>query len=309
MLIFCRKHKPLIVFILKVILLSFALYFLLNNIKYNDFNEILTKTRYSFLIIFMVFAILIFIISTLKTKYLLDSQNIIISYRSIFINNWIGQFFNNFTPAGVGGDAYKFVDFKNEAQNYSVLLSLIIYDKIVGVAVLFINAIIFSSSLPLIKYDSFNYIYIVAVLLTVLILIICFKKYFIEMGAFSKIPWQLFSNFKSILILTLYYEIIFCFVLFSYKVLLLSINVEIDLFIVLKVVPIVFIGEYVPLSINSIGIREGLNVYLFGLFNYAKNDILFITIIGRILNLIISLFGGLLFLIKKYNGRNTRVTL
>ena len=58
-------------------------------------------------------------------------------------------------------------------------------------------------------------------------------------------------------------------------------------------VPLVSVVEVVPISLNSLGVREGLGVYLFSLFGIPLGVGLAVFLVTRVITLLCSLTGGI----------------
>ena len=56
------------------------------------------------------------------------------------------------------------------------------------------------------------------------------------------------------------------------------------------------LSELIPITINSIGVKELSGVYLFDYLNSSKEEIISVFIVARSLQLILSLSGGMLYL-------------
>lgn len=305
-------NKNILLF-LRYILVIMLVYFLLSNLDFKELKISFDNINFYYASLFFLLIIIITLVSTLKTRYLFEKIDLIISFRELFFNSIIGQFFNNFVPASTGSDIYKYVEFNSKIDQKNNLIAILFYDKLFGILVLIVNVCVFSSYLLYHKFTTLTPFLdlFVVVLIFVFFLIYIFKNKIkqILFNLFNKMSKNVILDYRIALKTFIYYEVIFFLVIISYLVLFKAIDFFISPIVIVQIVPLVFIGEYLPFSINSIGIREGLNIYTLGFFNIKKETVIVAILLGRILNLILSLFGGLLFLLKKYNGRNTRLTL
>ena len=67
------------------------------------------------------------------------------------------------------------------------------------------------------------------------------------------------------------------------------------------------LSKIMPFTINALGIKEGLTIYLFGLAGVNKELSLSVSLVGRFLTILLSLPGGILFLINSMSFRKKEI--
>jgi uncharacterized membrane protein YbhN (UPF0104 family) len=79
----------------------------------------------------------------------------------------------------------------------------------------------------------------------------------------------------------------------------LAFNYEVSMALLFFVMPLLNFSEFLPFSINSLGIKEGVGIYLFSLFEVNKEIVLLVLLTSRALLAICSITGGLRYLVNK----------
>lgn len=73
-------------------------------------------------------------------------------------------------------------------------------------------------------------------------------------------------------------------------------------------IPIIFATNQIPISVDSLGVREGLYVYLFGLVGMPAGTALSVALLTRVGGYLISLPGGVLYARHGFGPRGDRST-
>lgn len=308
------NHKK-ISLIIKIFVAVGLLWYLFASINFDEFLETIKNIKIWPLVIIVLAYPLSIYISTLRWNAILKFYKISYSKSKLFYLYLIGGFFNNFLPTSVGGDSYKYLHLtkKYPSQNKEILSSIIL-ERGVGIFCLFtINIIL----IPYFANTILNQqiflgieLLIVAVFLSLIILFChknkafkCLEKINIKIKLFQK-----FKNFlktlininnKKVLIISFYYSIIFIVLsAFSAFLLFYALGVEINILYIILACSIINIFSILPISLNSIGITEGLFVLLFGFYGIEKEISLAAALIARILMIIASSSGGFVYLFK-----------
>ncbi len=87
-----------------------------------------------------------------------------------------------------------------------------------------------------------------------------------------------------------------------------AIDLDIDLGFMFLVVPITFLLSMLP-SINGIGVRDGGYVVLLAGVGVTKAAALSLSFLTVIIPMLISIYGGILFMIQKRGARHTEVKI
>jgi uncharacterized protein (TIRG00374 family) len=107
-----------------------------------------------------------------------------------------------------------------------------------------------------------------------------------------------FNNLKAILIALLYSHIFILISCASMWLLFDSMGEQVSLHIIFVAIPVIAIFGVIPFSLNSIGISEGVGVYVFSFFGVQPEVALAVLIVGRVLLIAASSTGGIRYLLK-----------
>ena len=302
----------------RIIRLSIAitlLWYLFTLVNFNNFLEIIKNVKLWPLIIIVLMYPLNVYISTLKWNGFLKYYKIIYSKSELFYLYLISGFFNNFLPTSIGGDSYKYLRLtkKYPTLNKEILSSMIL-ERGVGFFALFAMNIIL---IPCFTGAILNQpiflgieLLIAAIFLLMIILLCrknkttkCLEKINIKIKLFQK-----FKNFiktltsindKKILINSFCYSIIFIILgAFSAFLLFYALGVQVNILYIILACSITNIFGVLPISLNSIGVTEGLFVLLFGFYGIETEISLAAAIIARALMIAASSSGGFVYLFK-----------
>jgi hypothetical protein len=244
--------------------------------------------------------------SVLRWGIFLGNYGLQIKKTKLFFLYYIGTFFNNFFPTTLGGDVYKFANLnKKFVGAKKEIAASIILDRGSGLIALFlVNIFLAPFFYNLIVADPrFLFLEITIFLgLLAILFLIRNKRWLLRIEKWSKreivTPLVTFQN-KKLLLYGLVYSVfsilLSSIILWGY---FLAFDTPINFFYVLLVSTVTLIMGILPISFNSIGITEGLNVFLFGLVGVPLEISLAVTLAGRVSSLAINSLGGLLYFIN-----------
>jgi hypothetical protein len=298
--------------IIKILVAAGIIWYLFSRVNWNLFFNSFKNVNIYLIIISMLALYLGVYFSILRWNVFLKNYNFKISKLKLYSLYSIGTFFNNFLPTTIGGDVYKFVSLnKHFKEKRKEIISSLILDRGSGFLILFlINIALAPLFYRLITFDRrflFLEISIFSGFIIILFFIINFQFLFrIEKLIKKEIP--LFKKFnqlvvslssinnKKTLIHGAFYSILFFLVSSGIAwIQFYAFGVEINFFYILLVSSVTLILGVLPISFNSIGITEGLNVFLFGCIGVPVEICLAVTIVGRVSLMVISSLGGIFY--------------
>ena len=302
----------------RIIRLSIAitlLWYLFTLVNFNNFLEIIKNVKlWSLIIIVLMYPLNVYI-STLKWNGFLKYYKIIYSKSELFYLYLISGFFNNFLPTSIGGDSYKYLRLtkKYPTLNKEILSSMIL-ERGVGFFALFAMNIILIPCFTdtILNQPIFLGIeLLIAAIFLLMIILLCHKNKTIKCLEKINIKIKLFQKFKNfiktltsindkkILINSFCYSIIFIILgAFSAFLLFYALGVQVNILYIILACSITNIFGVLPISLNSIGVTEGLFVLLFGFYGIETEISLAAAIIARALMIAASSSGGFVYLFK-----------
>jgi uncharacterized protein (TIRG00374 family) len=286
-------------------------YLILREVEIRKFARVLDRIQLSYLLVPCLVYVVSLHIASVKLVWLLDGYKIPIRLRTAFDLNWIGGFFNNFLPSTVGGDLYRVLNLNRRyPRQPAQVVSAIVLDRGLGLlatvvvaalsSVLFIRDLILTPWVLALFYSSTAF-------LTLAGFFVLFAKHDWRLSHISR-HTMVNRAINGINILVSYPEkkvltrsLLISFIIVGLTIasnyfLFLAFNVDVSFWVLLFVIPIVNVAGMIPISINALGVTEGVGIVLFGHFGFEPELILSIFLTARILLILCSATGGVRFL-------------
>ena len=282
--------------------------------------EVLGKIWFEGGIIYLSIATCLFILSLFilskRWQVLVSGYGFQIPTRSLFKYYLIGLFFNNFLPTAIGGDVLRIYNLIQETGNRTISFASVLTERILGI----ISTLILTITSIIILRDNLEndlllYIAIAMLAFVISLFYIAFSKKLL--GPIQSLCDHLFvfrlgERIQKFLNAIRFYadsKLIF------FKILLLSlisqgliitktyflaraVQIEVDLIYMFLVVPISFLITMLP-SINGIGFRDGAYVVLLAKIGVSKAAALSLSFLTLLIPMLISISGGILFMLQK----------
>jgi uncharacterized protein (TIRG00374 family) len=261
-----------------------------------------------------------------RWQILLEVQGIKIPLRSLIASVFVGQFFNSFLPTTIGGDTVRAYDIATQSKESTKSVMSVFVDRLIGVFALALLAIIALLLGYFIGEDVGFY-----VLPVFLVFFICsFGIIIIYNNALIEIPVRLLrllrlSNIADklnevyqsvhllkgkprILIIALIVSIVLQInVILFYYFIGVALDLGVSFLYFSLIVPVALIVLLVPFSINGIGIREGIFVFLMTELGVLPKDAIALSWISFGLALTQGIIGGIIFALRGSNFRSSQI--
>jgi uncharacterized protein (TIRG00374 family) len=253
--------------------------------------------------------------SILRWSRVLVFYNISIKKVELYKLYLLGSFFSNFLPTSIGGDVYKYlVLVKKHGAKKKELLSSMVVERGIGFLTLFLcnigliwryKQIIITNSSLLIIEILITLVFIIMVLVIILrhSLVNLINKLNLKSKIYFKIKdFLLVLNSVNISKFIFFACIYSCLFLLNIGVstwlLFHAFHINISFFYSLFLITIINIIGILPISLNSIGVTEGLMVFLLGLIGISPSVAVAASLLGRISLLLASSSGGIVYLFQ-----------
>lgn len=252
-------------------------------------------------------------VTSTRWKGLLAVQGVNIPHGVLFRSCMVSIFFNQIMPGTIGGDVIRIYDSWKAGAKKGVAISTIVVDRVLGLAALALLAVV---GLFFVRGSLSDYgmvpLAIVAVALGLggfLLLVFSPFRSMVEMarvvytrlpGPFSKFFGKVdrsvepFRGRHSVLVRAMGLSL-----LLQLNVVLLhylvgrAVGIELSFVDYFYVVPVALFVMLIPLSINGIGIREGMFVYMLGSVGVDKSDALVLSLLVFAVFFAYGILGGL----------------
>ena len=301
--------------IIKITVTLGLLFIIVERLDLNKFYEISKGIDVNYLVIPVLLWIVSVYLSAYKWNTILANYNVKITNTQAFMLYLKGSFFNNFLPSSFGGDGYKFYALHQKQKgNKSRIIFSLIQERGIGLFASMVTALIFGG-LFLDKIMSDNLLTIIYIgiffCMTVfmLFLVVLSRKRKISLRSNNKIVKKLevLANVflslygkRKVLIKSILVSLILTFVnSYSLYYLFVALNYNLPIQVLLFVVPFVQLSDIVPITLNSVGLREGWAMYVFQMFGVVPELVLSVYVVSRILSFFCTSTGGFIYLFQK----------
>lgn len=250
-------------------------------------------------VIAIVINLAIFLMMAMRWYILINTQ----SQRSFLYHIAIymkATFLNTFTPANIGGDAYRFAALKSEARSANSLIKLLLRERVLGFyGYMIVFLISFFYVFPSTDFDIplAGNLYLYGALLALATFILPFFVRGLESALFSilsnkvhteklkkihylvKVLSELFTFKGTILLMLITIGSIILWIV-SIKIVAAGFGLSVSLIHLAIVATLVEVIRLIPISIQGIGLREGMFSYLMSLLGYGAEQSYIIAIIA-----------------------------
>ena len=234
---------------LKIVVSAVLIYFIFTKIEFKDVLQTLKKSDPLFLLLALLFFVLSKVLSAFRTNLYFHQIGAKISQLSNLKLYLLGMFYNLFLPGGIGGDAYKgYVIQKEHQPGTKKVVSSLLLDRLSGMLLLFVYACVLAILSKNEFFQSFYWLIIVAIPLSVIAFWLVNKIFFT-----TTLPvfWKS-VGFSALVQLAQ---------LVSVLCILNSLSVSLDTIEYLFVFLVSSIVSVIPLTIGGIGSREVTFLY------------------------------------------------
>lgn len=306
--------KNKVLFVVKALVSLAIIAYLLSKTEFTAIFASLISADPLWLLLALVTLYIGKILTGYRWQRLLGAQGINIPLRSLIASVFVGQFFNSFLPTTVGGDAMRAYDTASQSKQTVKSVMSVFADRLIGVFALALLAI-FALGVGLLRGEDVSF-YVVPVIVvfamcTFGILLIfdnrlmAFVDALLRRARLGKLADKVKKAYESLYILKDKKDILFIAFVISlllqinvvlfYYFIGISLRLEVSLLYYFIIVPIALVVLLVPFTINGIGLREGIFVFLLTKLGVATQDAIALSLLSFGLALTQGIVGGIIF--------------
>ncbi len=269
-------------------LLSFAkasvtlgvVYWLATSVDLGMVGRILAQAKHAYLLLSCAIVTVVILISCVRWRMLIGHLGLDIPMRQALPSYYLGMFFNNFLPTGVGGDLARTVHLKLHGHDIKPLISSAVADRTIGLAVMLMLGGISLVLSPELRIDPDRKLYLAGLIALGL------ASGAVLFWFSNRLPLESLSRryqhtrlrrgmIEIVHLLTTYRTAlrgIFAAVLLSiimqsltivtYYLLARGVGIELSLITFFAFVSMVQVAASLPISLGGLGVREGVLVAL-----------------------------------------------
>ncbi|MBR4397733.1 MAG: flippase-like domain-containing protein [Fibrobacter sp.] len=266
------------------------------------------------ILLMLVAANLIMLIQANRWKGL-SVQGPEIPFKTYYAYTAMGYFFNNLLPTGFGGDAVKSLAFGKKFNQTSQSISAVLLSRIQGLLAMFLCffiALPFALSKTEVPF-VYTLVMTIAMLVCMVLVILCLfsDKVPVPAAILNKLTFipkmqkslSIYRQYKKQVLLSsldsLWLQLLTLFMAYAY---FKAVGQSIDISILVVFTSITIVISMLPVSLNGIGVREGVQVALFtGILGIPAPIVLSAGLLGYIPLLFQALQGAVVLLSAKNN--------
>lgn len=285
--------------------------------------RLIKQARVDYALLVIVVALFDRLLMAFKWNLLVRPLAVAISFLECIRVYFIGSFLGMFFPTSVGGDIVRLFSTRVEKGEYEKIAASIIVERIVALIalaffVLLATGLLFSVALPQLKV-----LFVVALALATLSCAgFMVSLYWLPVGWLDKIgkgrlnkpvekvrnvitAYQLFRRGKTVLFRYFVLSFLehFLPVVANYFV-ACTLQVSVNPLAFFVIIPVILVFARLPISLDGLGIQEGLYVLLFRLAGLSTTDAFSIGLMARFLTVLALLPGGVLFALARRRSSN-----
>lgn len=286
---------------------------LLSQVDLSMFLLGIKQAELFFLAIAFAISALTIWIRSYKWQLLLRVHGANLSLSRLHSLNYIALFFNNFFLGSLGGDAYRIYKTFDQPKGRSGAVCSVIVEKLTNLLILFVMVLSFgalsvytgnslTSQRQLVTIGAygaatFMLVYVVfAVLRRVKNPSVLQPRSGVVQKCFH--AFAIYRNYKKALLISLLLSLLFYMMnIIATYFFALTANVHIGLIDLSFMVAAVFLVVMIPISLNGIGLQEGAFVLYLSALRVDSSSAVLFALLPRMVMVIFSLIGGLLYLV------------
>jgi glycosyltransferase 2 family protein len=250
--------------------------------------------------------------SSLKWQRILRSDGVVMRLVFLFRTIMIGGFISLFLPTSFGGDIYRVAAARGINQDLAKSTSSVLFDRLSGFFALISICMVGYVVLPEQPYGL-----LVAVLYVLGVAGFLLLSSDMAIGVVGAFKVGIISKFAKILrsfrnyrrhrrLLALVLLLAFAFqlnVVVINKVYTLALGIEVSFILLLVIIPLIYLTEALPISINGLGVRESAFAFFFVMNGLTVEEGIAVSLLIVAERYLLGILGGSLLLASVISSR------
>ncbi len=316
-----RSPKTVLLLAGKV-LVSVALFaWLFRRLQWSEIGPVLGHADPRWIVVAALLLVGSHLLASYQWGRLLGAAGIELPFWKVVSYYFVGLFFNNFLPANVGGDLARTLDAARSGSSRPTALSTVVLDRLLGTVAL--GGIAVVTTLPAIDhfhlataYAGVLVFFLMALLMLRAVLeprvLAALERLLTRLGlgrltpALDELSGRLavFRGRRRLLLELLGVALVVQVMRIGVHLLFArSLGLHVDAAYFFLFVPLLAVIVSLPISLNGIGVREGVGILLFGLVGLSRANAFALQFGTYLVAVGVSLIGGLVFLARIPNRR------
>ncbi len=301
----------------KLAVMAGLLALLYRKVDFADFRAALVGLQWGWLPIIYVLLFVNTVLNSWKWGLLLRADGIRMSLGSLICSHLIGTFFNLFLPSSIGGDAYRVVDVGRRAHAGAKSFAAVFAERLMGFLALALWGLLFTAIgwarlpdprilfLPVVVFVLMGALVFAVIQRTWLMAVWNFLRLnrARRLDAFLSRFLDSLAGYHAdrklvavVFVLSLVFQMIAITTIFLISQ---ALNWSVPFIFFCIFVPLITLGEALPISIFGIGVRDSLYVFFFVQGGATREEALAMALVYVLITLVYSLVGGVIFLLRR----------
>jgi hypothetical protein len=306
------SKKARVLFWLKVCVSVGLIYYLFTLIDLDRVLDQLRKVDFRYLIVALLLLLAQIGISSSKWHLILRSDGVLMRLPFLIKTYMIGNFLSLFLPTSFGGDIYRVLAVRGINRDLAKSTSSVLFDRLTGVLALVSICMFAYLALPDQPYEP---VVLIAYVLGVAGFLIVSSDTVIRIINASKISLvrkvgKILASFRNYrrdprtLALVILLSFIFQLnIVIVNKMYTMALGLDIPFSVLLVIIPLIYLTEILPISINGLGVRESAFGFFFVLIGHTVEEGLAVSLLVIGMRYLLGLLGGTLLLLTLVTSR------
>jgi uncharacterized protein (TIRG00374 family) len=270
------------------------------------------------LVVFLLFFVH-FYIGTFRWRALARLHNADPKLGYLFRSYMVANFFNNFLPSTIGGDIIRIHDTWRAGASKAGAAATVLVERVLGVLSLAVLAAVglflLGSKVSLAQDLQWMVGILILGLLSIVVLLFRPPAWWTRLVAraaagdtflvsrmaeiFSRVSDEFRGAQRTLFLALLLSFLIQANIILEYYLIGIAIGIDLHPMVFVAIVPLALVVIMLPVSINGIGLREGVFTVLFGLFGIGVASALVFSWILYALFVVHGLLGGIVYMVRR----------
>jgi glycosyltransferase 2 family protein len=251
-------------------------------------------------------------IGSLKWQRILRSDGVVMRLAFLFRTILIGGFISLFLPTSFGGDVYRVVAARGVNQDLAKSASSVLFDRLSGFFALISICMVGYVALPEHPYGPLvAALYVLGVVGFLILssdmaigLIGAFRLAIVKKLAKILKSFRAYRSHRRLLAIVLLLAFAFQLnVVVINKIYTLALGIDISFSLLLVIIPLIYLTEAVPISINGLGVRESAFAFFFVMNGLTVEEGIAVSLLIVAERYLLGILGGSLLLASVISSR------
>jgi uncharacterized protein (TIRG00374 family) len=267
------------------------------------------------------------LVSTWRWSVLLVPQGVRLGHRRLLSSYLVATFFNNFLPSNIGGDVIRIRDTAGPAKSRTLAATVVLFDRGIGLIGLVLVAAVGATAagyggtraIPVLPSWLWAGFLLATLISAPMVLapagvgrllqpLTVFHPEWVggritritdALARFRERPWSLISAFGGAVLVQ-------ALLVLFYAAVARSLGIPISIWHLAVIVPVSFVIQMAPVSVNGFGVREATFSFYFGRLGLPIESAMALSLGSTALVMLFSLSGAAVYVARRHPHSHTR---